>query len=56
MNTSFQIRDLNAERWTVSWSAIKLKAITKAIPTIESAMAGTKAAAWLAANAAAHTV
>jgi hypothetical protein len=55
MNTSFQIRDLNAERWTVSWSAIKLKAITKAIPTIESAMAGTKAAAWLAANAAAQT-
>ena len=55
MNTSFHSRVLNADRCTVSCSGMKLKAITKAMATIESAIAGSSCAAWLAANAAAHT-
>jgi len=54
MKTSFHMRDLKAERCTVSCSAMKLNDMTKAMPIIDSADSGAKSIAWPTPNKAAH--
>jgi len=54
MKTSFHMRDLKAERCTVSCRAMKLNDMTKAMPIIDSTESGVKAMAWPTPNKAAH--